>query len=511
MTDRKVAFYIRLSIEDKKTGSFSIETQEKIISDKMKTLTEYANSEVLKFIDNGFSGTNFERPALTKMLELVQKGEISCILIKDFSRLGRDIGKSGSLIDSVFPMYYTRLISVTDYYDSNDYYEDTGGIEVAFKCMMAEQYSFDLSRKVSSAVAILQKKGEYQSKTGFYGYKMTEDREIVIDEAVADNVRFIYQLAIEGKSISQIRDILYENNIQTIGEYFTSKGNNKYYSSRSGGIWNPSSLRRVLREERYIGTYVGGIWKVKAVGSNQCILKPESEWVKIENHHPAIIDKEVFDKVQKIFPKRSITKKNTLSYPLKGQIICGVCHHAITIYKEGSQIYKCVNSPLQKVDCGKCTVKKDLFLHSITEKLKEQAKEVLERKEDESSVISEKYQSSGKSKNQLMKQKLTLFEKFNREEIDLPMFKEEKEKIDRILEKEEMILKSSEKKNKEDFKRKEEFEDIHAIAREILEVDTLTVILGKKTIKNVTIFPDKTAIIEYVSEKFSKPTKIKLN
>lgn len=147
MENKAVAIYIRLSVEDSKTDSLSIEGQGKIITDHLKTLPEYAYSEVLQLVDNGYSGTTFERPAMMELIELVNQNKVACIIVKDFSRFGRNMLQTGYFLEKVFPLFETRFISITDDYDSNDYQYNSGGLDVTFKYLISEYYSKDLDRK----------------------------------------------------------------------------------------------------------------------------------------------------------------------------------------------------------------------------------------------------------------------------------------------------------------------------------------------------------------------------
>ena len=133
MDKYRIALYIRLSIEDSKYDSMSIGNQQSILREKAMTLPEWDQAEIREFIDNGHTGTNFERPAMQEMLKLVQEGKINCIIVKDLSRFGRSSLETGYFIEQVFPLFHVRFISISDDYDSDNYKGTTGGIEVAFK------------------------------------------------------------------------------------------------------------------------------------------------------------------------------------------------------------------------------------------------------------------------------------------------------------------------------------------------------------------------------------------
>ena len=197
----KIATYIRLSVEDIKTDSLSIDGQRKFLNYHIEQLPEYADAEIIEFVDNGNTGTNFERPAMQELLDLVRANAISCILVKDFTRFGRDLLQVGYFLEKVFPLFRTRFIAVDDLYDSNDYVQDTGGIDITFKYLIGEYYSRDLSVKSRMAKYARMKKGQYQSENCIYGYKKGADGKMEIDEDTADNVRLIFNTNSQLKAV----------------------------------------------------------------------------------------------------------------------------------------------------------------------------------------------------------------------------------------------------------------------------------------------------------------------
>ena len=177
-----IAFYIRLSLEDTKTESMSIPNQRAILREHAMSLAEWDRAEVLEFVDNWHSGANFERPAVQELLEMVQAGKIDCIMVKDLSRFGRNSIETGYFIERVFPLYHTRFISVSDDFDTINFKGDTGGIDVAFKYLISECYSRDMSVKTKTAKYAKMQRGEYQSKICPYGYRKSADGRMEIDE-----------------------------------------------------------------------------------------------------------------------------------------------------------------------------------------------------------------------------------------------------------------------------------------------------------------------------------------
>jgi len=335
-----IALYIRLSLEDYKTESMSIQNQRAALRGYAETLAEADNAEIIEFVDNGYSGTNFERPAVQELLELVRSNKVDCIIVKDFSRFGRNSIETGYFIERVFPLFHTRFISVNDGFDTINYKEDTGGLDVAFKYLISETYSRDLSIKNKSAKYAKMRRGEYISKICPYGYKKGGDNRLAIDEEAAAVVRIIFDLSLQGNNAQQIVEALYEKGIPTPGEYKASKGFTTHDVSRSHHIWQRSTVLRILVDERYIGTYIMGKRAVKEIGGNRVRLKDESEWFKIPGHHPAIIDKAVFEQVQAQLQHFKSDKKNIKEYTLRGKVFCGCCNHAMYRHKKDPE-YSC--------------------------------------------------------------------------------------------------------------------------------------------------------------------------
>lgn len=326
-----IAKYIRLSLEDVKYDSLSISNQNLLIDRHIDTLefTPDTEVEVIEFVDNGYSGLNFERPAVQKLLNLVRESKIDCIIVKDFSRFGRNSIETGYFIERVFPLFHTRFISISDGFNSEDYKEDTGGLQVAFKFLMHEYYSHDMSKKSKTAKYAKFTRGEYFSKKCLYGYRLNNERRWEIDEEAAVAVRFIFEQALMLKSAQAVSKALFEKKIIPPGEYLKSKGKDYHDVSRSIGIWQRSSILRILDDERYTGTYIIGKRAVTEIGGRKSRLKPESEWIKIPEHHPAIVSRELYDQVQAAILKFKCPKTKRPDYPLKSKVICGCCHHTM--------------------------------------------------------------------------------------------------------------------------------------------------------------------------------------
>lgn len=265
-----IALYVRLSIEDSKVDSLSIQSQLALLHSYADDM-EIPHAWVEEFIDNGHSGTNFERPAVQELLDRVRAGEIHCILVKDFSRFGRNMIEVGYFMERVFPVFGVRFISVEDAFDSAQHQGDTGGIGMAVKYLISEFYSRDMSVKTRTAKYVKMKRGEYQSVVCPYGYQKGVDGRMEIDEETAPNVRLIFQMALDGHDAHQIAEELFQKGVITPGEFKASKGKHYHDVSRCRGIWQRTTILRILSDERYAGTYVMGKRKVREIGTRKAL------------------------------------------------------------------------------------------------------------------------------------------------------------------------------------------------------------------------------------------------
>ena len=305
MTEYTIAKYIRLSQDDTISESLSIPNQRLLLDSHIEDM-DIPDAQVLEFVDNGFTGTNVERPGFQEMIELVRCGRINCIVVKDFSRFARNALESGYYIEKVFPLYRVRFIAVGDRFDSNDCMDGTGGIDVAFKFMLNEYYSDDLSRKVKSAKHVLMRNGEHIVGGAIYGYRKNDSGRWEPDPPAAAVVREIFDMALDGRTTAQIRDKLYADRHLAPLEYA--------YMNRGKEIapkynWATRQIWRILTNEQYTGTYVAGKRETSRVGKKVAIEKDRSEWIIIPDSHQAIVSKEEFERLQVILkaPKDALS------------------------------------------------------------------------------------------------------------------------------------------------------------------------------------------------------------
>lgn len=338
MNRYQIAIYIRLSKEEDKfkEESNSI-TMQRILLRKYAA-ENFSDYDLLEFCDDGYTGTNFERPDMQNMLELVRASKINCIIVKDFSRFARDYIELGSYLEQIFPFMGVRFISVNDNYDSKNYQGSIADIDVNFKNLLYDLYSKDLSQKVRSSLAVRKEKGQYVSGNSPFGYeKDREDRHALsIAEDEAEVVRRIFSLTVEGYTSVQIARLFNETRVKTPIEFKIAKGKTSREPKGERFLWNSSTICQILRNEIYIGNIVQKKYAKDFVGGKNH-LTPREDWLVTFNHHEPIIDKEVFDKVQEGRGQKRNPQCHP-AHPLVGKLVCGCCNKNLQ-YRRGMNSY----------------------------------------------------------------------------------------------------------------------------------------------------------------------------
>ncbi len=325
----QAAVYVRLSREDT-TGNLesdSITNQKQLIFDFLKNKPEINVASIR--VDDGYTGTNYDRPAFQLMLEDIKAGVVNCVIVKDLSRFGREYIDAGKYIDRLFPYYGVRLIAINDGIDTltRDASSDFG---ITFKNLFNDNYARDISIKTRSNLSVKRKNGEFVGAFVAYGYKRseTERNKLVIDEYPAAIVEDIFRWKISGMSQDHIAKKLNEQGILSPAEYKRSMGM-KYrtgFEKKDKSLWTAVAVRRILTNELYIGTLIQGVrttpnYKVKTVKTND-----REDCCVIENNHEPIISKKTFEFVQKLLllDTRTSPGKTTV-YPLAGLLECADC------------------------------------------------------------------------------------------------------------------------------------------------------------------------------------------
>ncbi|MDK9711214.1 recombinase family protein [Acidaminobacter sp.] len=502
-----IALYIRLSLEDSKYDSMSIDNQRIALREYAESLSGVGDIEILEFVDNGYSGTNFERPAVQELLELVREYKIDCVIVKDFSRFGRNSIEMGYFIEQVFPLFRTRFISIGDGYDSINYKEDTGGIEVAFKYIIGEYYSKDLSEKSKSAKYAKMRRGEYRCKTCPYGYKSGKDKQMEIDDEAAEIVKMIFDLSLAGKTAYQIVETLYNKKIPTPGEYKAARGNTAHDTTKTNGIWQRATVLRILEDERYTGTYILGKRTVKEIGGNKSRLKDKSEWFTIPDSHPAIISKETYDKVQSKLRHCKNDKKVFKEYPLRSKAFCGCCEHALYRLPKKEPVFTCKHSRVDaSLECHGLQIAESELEELLFRVISKQAEIILSLDNvvnlNEYDVSLAKNAEYEKQLRALGDQKRGLYERFLSQDISLEEYKAAKAACDDDIENLNRLSASAATSITQFRMDSTERSKIQTLARDVKSESKLTRPLVEKLIDKVRIFPGNRIEVDWKIKDF---------
>lgn len=336
----RIAIYMRLSKTDERVQeeSNSISMQRILIHKYISS--HFVDCQIIEYQDDGFSGTNFNRPGVQKLLEDAKNDKFDCVVVKDFSRFGRDYIEVGSYLEQIFPFLKIRFISINDHYDSASYQGSIADLDVNFKNLLYDLYSKDLSQKIKTSLQVKKESGKYISANAPFGYeKAPDDRHMLViceDEAVI--VREIFSLALQGFTSFQIAKKLNLEDIPTPMEFKIRKV--KTLRKPKGGkfYWSSSVICSILRNPVYSGDVAYGKTKREQVGGRN-VLKARAEWKVIKNHHAPIIAREDFEEVQKNRDKsRKKGKRKENRHPLIGKAVCGCCQRNLRI-KEGMDSY----------------------------------------------------------------------------------------------------------------------------------------------------------------------------
>lgn len=305
----QTAIYARLSREDNLSNSDSIENQIALLERYIDARPYLQLADI--FADNGCTGTDFERPEWQRLMEAVQQRKINCIIVKDLSRLGRNYIETGEFLEKICPFFGIRFIAVNDNFDT-DTAEANGQLSVSLSNIINDYYAKDISRKVTSALRSKMEKGEYIGSWEKYGYvKSPENKnQLIVNPETAPVVRMIYQWRSEGMSYMGINKRLNDMGIPSPGQYKADRGivtNNNQKPRKI--LWNKHMVTDILKDI----TYLGHLAQRK---TTQCLYAgipfsrtEEQDWIQVENTHEAIIEPELFEKVQEINKKAAAAQK----------------------------------------------------------------------------------------------------------------------------------------------------------------------------------------------------------
>ena len=360
--DYHAGLYIRLSKEDESEGpSQSVQNQESLLREFVQ---QHRLSVYDTYIDDGWSGTNFDRPAFQRMIADIEAKKVNMVITKDLSRLGRDYILTGHYMERYFPEHRVRYISLLDGIDTG--VDSTANDITPFRAIMNDMYAKDISKKIKSVKRDKQRKGQFIGGKPVYGYKMhpTEKNKIVIDEEVAPIVRRIFALALSGMSCRNIATLLNQEGVPTPATYAGLP------VARPGpytGLWSSERISDMLQNETYIGNMVQGRSVKISYKSKKCLKQDPANWVVVEGTHEPLVDLETFQKVRMLINSRRHTRSRTYDFLLKGLIFCHECGYPLAVLNRknarGEDVLYFVCRTYQRfTKAGVCTC------HSIKEK-----------------------------------------------------------------------------------------------------------------------------------------------
>lgn len=485
-TEYVICMYIRLSSEDDdikyndaKSESNSITAQRKMLYAYIGSRIEFRDCKVIERCDDGFSGTHFDtRPQFTDMIEMAKRGEIDCIIVKDFSRFGRDYIELGDYMEQFFPTLGIRFISVNDNYDSDLLsVGELGGIDVSFKNLIYDYYARETSKKEKLSWKKSAERGDYRACVTLYGYKKSRDNhfKLEIDPEAARVVKEIFDMKLSGMTSKEIASNLNSRNIIPPREYKYRSGDTRPVNKNSRKTyWECGVVDAILRNEKYTGDMV----LLKTV-CNRITGKQEKrtadEWVTVKNTHEPIVSREMFDAVAKTYKniKRCKNLKLNVFY-------CSGCGRKMSISKRAH--LKCrINSVVsEEAKCVATTMKINQAEKAVLADIKMKCKMFLNMRE----VV----------KNESVTEQKTLNEQIQSMETTLKNIENSWKNIyseyaDRKLSKEEYLEKTKEYREKK-----------HSLTEELIHLMTK---------KEQTAYENEEAdVVELLLKKFCESEEL---
>ena len=332
MTDKITALYCRLSRDDLLQGESNSITNQKAILKKYAEDNGFSNP--VYYVDDGVSGTTFERDGFKAMMADIEDGKVSTVITKDLSRLGRDYLKTGEYIEIIFPDYDVRYIAVNDNVDTAKSENEL----LAFKNIFNDWYARDCSKKIRAVFKAKGQSGKPLSKS-IYGYKTSEvdKHQWVIDEEAANVVRRIFKLCIDGYGPSKIARILTEENVLNPTAYALSQGRDNGHRNANLKRWDHRTVASILERLEYCGHTVNFRTRRKSYKVKKTIRNPQEDWMIFENTHEPIITQQQFDLVQELRKNKRRPQRFEEINPFSGVCYCADC---------GKKMYLCRSTSL---------------------------------------------------------------------------------------------------------------------------------------------------------------------
>ena len=438
----KTAIYIRLSSEDtdarmgNKDESNSVAHQRMMLLDYAGTQLNLRSEDIVEFVDDGYTGRNFDRPGFEALLDACKKERVTLILVKDLSRLGRNYVEVGNLLEQVFPFLGVRVISVNDGYDSNNYNGVTGGMDITMQNFIYTLYSRDLSEKVKSGVRMLAKKGKYTGTYGFFGYRKCADdiHKLEPDPDAAKIVRRIFDMVIAGTKRKDIAATLNREGVPTPAVYKKMKGCTRdWYPDGKKAGWNSSMIADVIRDERYAGHMVSH--KTAYVGNEgkKQVILPKDQWIIVRNTHEGIVSDEEFaeanGKMKKFSKAREYKGVDKGAFSV---FVCPYCGLRLHAPSTNNKLFCSTGRIRPDTPCAEVSIDRTLAEETILTLVRKQAEvmitaaDALKRKKEENGTFLQKLlreeQQLQRQKLALKNQQISLYESYREGKFDKTEF-----------------------------------------------------------------------------------------
>ena len=504
------ALYCRVSKDDDLLGESNSITNQKEI------LKQYAKENNLNiydiYIDDGYSGTNFERPDFKRMIQDIKDKKVNIVIVKDTSRLGRDYIGFGEYVEKIFPEHQVRLISILDNYDSAI---DNGVADtLPFRAVINDLYAKDISKKVKASKHRNAVNGAFNGNRTPYGYKRSENdrHKLVIDEKYAKNVRRIFDLYLEGTALNQIAYTLNDENVPTPSQV-------SGIGSNVCTIWKPSSIKHILKNEVYIGNMVQEKCKRINYKLKKRIKNDKSEWVRVENTHEPIIEKEKFYAVQDILASKSETRVKSRNLLLKGLVVCSDCGKkmGITTHSSDTVYMRCHTYailPKQRL-CTPHNINYQKLENAVINEVQKICKEYFDKKKMKQ-IIDSKLEKQ-ESEQEISTQKSLLAKSIEVLDFQIEKLYEDKlnglinnDDFSRMYNKKVQERETAQNKLKElnDIKFEKQTIDYEKIINDFLNKDNVTAYMINSLIEKIEVDNNKQVTICYKFSDLNKLSKV---
>ena len=379
----RAAMYVRLSVEWRGFHGDSLETQRQIMEAYLALCPDIELAGI--YTDNGATGQNFEREAFQRMLSDIEKGLIDCVIVKDLSRLGRNVVDTGFYLEKYFPLRHVRFIAVNDQYDSEKASNGDSHIAVPLKNMINEAVALDISRKVRSSTRQSMLRGEFVGARPPYGYRKDPDNchKLLVDETTAPVVKQIFAWTLDGTPKAVIVKRLNESGVLSPGKHLASVGLITNERLIGSGLWNSVAVERILSDEVYTGDMVQG--KTQSHRRKQTPAEAEN-WIAVRGTHEAIIDRDTFEKARNLLSRVKERHKGFQKTPyteniLRGRIFCGCCGRHMNRRRQNGKtyVYYCIaNDRVAKGSCAaNSRIREDRLFDTILKIVRKEAEVIL--------------------------------------------------------------------------------------------------------------------------------------